>query len=75
MNNMFLDSKTVRDIDKAVDRVHLQLGYKDGAIDLREVRDLLRLDLRYYRLDDPGLLDEVIHKLKIGTKQVIARPS
>lgn len=75
MNNIFLDQKTLRDINKSVDRVHQELGYTDGAIDLLEVRDLLRLDLKYYRLDDPGLLDEVIHKLKVGAKQVIARPS
>lgn len=75
MNNIFLDPRTVRDIDRVVDRVHQDLDYKDGAIELLEVRDLLRLDLKYYRLDDPGLVDEVIHKLKVGAKQVIARPS
>lgn len=75
MNNIFLDPRTVRDIDRVVDRVHQDLDYKDGAIELLEVRDLLRLDLKYYRLDDPGLVDEVIHKLTVGAKQVIARPS
>lgn len=74
MNNIFLDLKTVRDINKVVDRVHQELSYTDGAIKLPEVRELLRLDLKYYRLDDPGLLDEVIHKLKVGAKQVLARP-
>ncbi|MDP9967509.1 hypothetical protein J2W37_005255 [Variovorax paradoxus] len=74
MNNLFLDPRTVRDIDKVVDRVHQSLDYTDGAIRLLEVRDLLKLDLKYYRLDDPGLIDEVIHKLKVGAKQVIARP-
>jgi hypothetical protein len=75
MNNVFLDERTVRDINKFVDRVHQELGYTDGVILLPEVRDLLRLDLKYYRLDDPGLLDEVLHKLTVGAKQVIARPS
>ena len=74
MNNIFLDSKTANDINKAIDRVHQELDYTDGAIELREVRDLLRLDLQYYQLNDPGLLGEVIHKLKVGAKQVIARP-
>ena len=74
MNNIFLDPRTVRDIDKVVDRVHQNLDYKDGAVELREVRELLRLDLKYYRLDDPDLVDDVIHKLKVGAKQVIARP-
>ena len=45
MNNIFLDQKTVRDINKAVDRVHQELEYSDGAIGLLEVRDLLKLDL------------------------------
>lgn len=74
MNNIFLEPRAARDINNVVDRVHQELGYKDGAIELLEVRDLLKLDLKYYRLDDPGLLDEVIHKLTIGAKQVIARP-
>lgn len=60
MNNIFLDERTIRDINKFVDRVHQELGYSDGAVLLPEVRDLLRLDLKYYRLDDPGLLDEVL---------------
>jgi len=75
MNNMFLDERTVRDIDQRVDRVHRDLDYTDGKIELLEIRELLRLDLRYYRVDDPGLLDEVVHKLTVGAKQVIARPS
>jgi hypothetical protein len=75
MNNIFLDERTVRDINKFVDRVHQGLGYTGGVISLPEVRDLLKLDLKYYRLDDPGLLDEVLHKLTVGAKQVIARPS
>lgn len=74
MNNIFLEPRTVRDINKIVDRVHQELGYTDGAIELLEVRDLLKLDLKYYRLDDPGLHDEIIHKLRVGAKQVIARP-
>lgn len=74
MNNIFLDAKTVRDINKFVDRVHREIGYVDGAIALLVVRDLLNLDLKYYRLDDPGLVDEVLHKLRVGAKQVFARP-
>lgn len=74
MNNLFLDEKTVRDINKFVDRVHRGLGYVDGSVALPVVRDLLKLDLKYYRLDDPGIVDEVLHKLRVGTKQVFARP-
>lgn len=74
MKNIFLEPRAVRDINKVVDRVHQEVGYTDGPIELLEVRDRLKLDLKYYRLDDPGLRDEIIHKLKVGAKQVIARP-
>lgn len=74
MNNIHLDARTVRDIDQRIDRVHRDLGYTSGKILLPEVRELLRLDLQFYRLDDPGLLNEVVHKLKVGAKQVMARP-
>lgn len=74
MNNVHLDARTVRDIDQRIDRVHQDLGYATGKILLPEVRELLRLDLKYYRLEDPGLLNEVVHKLRVGAQQVMARP-
>lgn len=74
MKNIRIDARAARDIDSHIDRVHRDLGYQDGKVQLPEVRELLRLDLRYYRLDDPGLQDEIIHKLKVGAKQVIKRP-
>jgi hypothetical protein len=74
MNNIHLDARTVRDIDQRIDRVHRDLGYTTGKMLLPEILDLLRLDLQYYRLDDPRLLSDVVHKLKVGAQQVIARP-
>jgi Zn-dependent peptidase ImmA (M78 family) len=75
LRNTYLDDRTARDIDQKVDRVHRDLNYSEGKIELAEVRDLLRLDLKYYRLDDPNLLDEVVHKVKVGAKQIIERPT
>lgn len=69
-----LDSRTKEEIDAQIGRVHRDLDYSGGAVSLVEVRELLRLDIKYYRLDDPGVLDGVVHKLKIGTKQLLARP-
>lgn len=74
MKNIHVDARTASDIDQRIDRVHRELNYAGGAIELPPVRDLLRLDLQYFRADDPHLLGEVIHKLKIGAKQVIERP-
>jgi len=74
VKNRHLDKRTANDIDQRIDRVHRDLGYSDGVIELPQVRELLKLDLHYYQIDDPRLLDEVVHKLKLGAKQVIKRP-
>jgi Zn-dependent peptidase ImmA (M78 family) len=75
MKNIQVDTRTSRDIDERIDRIHRDIGYVDGKVLLPEVRDLLRLDLHYYRADDSNILDEVVHKLKVGAKQIILRPT
>lgn len=74
MKNLFLDERSARDIDERVARLHRDLEYRGGKVELVEVRGLLTLDLAYYAADDPGLLDEVVHKLRVGAKQIIKRP-
>lgn len=74
MKNLLLDSRTARDIDDRVNRIHHDIDYRGGKIELGDVRAMLRLDLAYYTADEPGLLSEVVHKLKVGAKQVIKRP-
>lgn len=75
MKNIRVDARTCRDIDERIERIHRDIGYAEGKVQLPEVRDLLSLDLRYYRADDPNTLDEVVHKLKVGAKQVLLRPT
>lgn len=75
MKNIRVDARTSKDIDEWIERIHRDIGYVDGKVLLPEIRDLLRLDLHYYRANDPSILDEVIHKLKIGAKQVLLRPT
>jgi len=75
LRNQYLDGRTARDIDQRIDRVHRDLEYSGGKIELIAVRDLLRLDLKYYQMDDPNLIQEVVHKVRLGTKQIIERPT
>jgi Zn-dependent peptidase ImmA (M78 family) len=75
VRNRFLDPGTAEEIEKLVDRVHKSLGRTDGAIALAEVRELLSLDLQYYTADDPNLFQEVVHKVRVGAKQLIRRPA
>lgn len=75
MKNLHLDERTAHDIDERIRRIHGDLGYLGGKVSLFDVRDLLRLDIGYYAADDPSLLSEVVHKLKVGAKQVLGRPA
>lgn len=74
MRNVFVDERSALEIAERVARIHRDLGNPTGKVELAEVRELLKLDLHYYSAQDPGLLDEVVHKLTVGTRQVIKRP-
>jgi hypothetical protein len=65
MKSQLVDNRTARDIDDRVARVHRDLDYRGGKIDLADVRSLLRLDLAYYKADEPDLFREIVHKLKV----------
>jgi hypothetical protein len=58
-----------------VDKILRDLGNPTPPLRLEEVRELLRLDLRYYHSDDNGIVDETIHRLTMAGKQLIARPT
>lgn len=75
MKNLLLDSRTAHDIDSRVNRIHRDLGYRGGKVELSDVRQLLKLDLTFYAAGEPGVLGEVVHKLRLGAKQVIERPA
>jgi Zn-dependent peptidase ImmA (M78 family) len=72
--NFFIDERTKQEIDGIVDRVHRDLKSKDDKIQLPDVRELLKLDLRYYSSSDPSLLDDVVHKMRIGAHQMLKVP-
>lgn len=74
MRNVFIDTGTRAEIDRIVDRVHRDLKPVNDKIVLAQMRELLKIDLRYYTASDPGLLDEVVHKLRLGAHQVLKIP-
>lgn len=74
MQNTFLNERTASDIDRRVARVLRDLGRSDPPLELDVVRDLLSLDLAYYSSSDAGVLNETVHKLRIGARQIIMRP-
>ena len=54
--NSFLNSSVAADIDRRVTRILRDLGNPEPPLQLRLVREALKLDLEYYRKDDPGAL-------------------
>ena len=75
MKNLQLKPLTAADIEGQVAKILKGLGNPKPPIDLRLVRELLKLDQGYYSTTDHGLLRETINRLKIGSLQVLKRPT
>lgn len=75
MKNVFLRDRTARDINDLVAKVLRDLGRPEPPLNLDTVRELLRLDRQYYSSTEDGALREVVHRLTIAGKQVLARPA
>jgi len=75
MASEYVGELETKDINAQVDRILRELGNPEPPISLIQVRELLRLDLKYYSATDTGHLQEIIHRLMVGGKQILARPS
>ena len=75
MKNRIIARKTAEDIDGRVERVLRGLGQSEPPLRLDDVRELLRLDRGFYTADDPGLLQEVISRIRVAGIQVWSRPA
>lgn len=72
--NHLLKPRTVQDIDSRIDRVLRGLGNPEPPLLLDNVRELLKLDRRFYTASDPSLLREAVSRIRVATIQVAARP-
>lgn len=75
MRNRLPSPRTVADIDGQIAKVIRGLGHPEPPLQLHSVRELLKLDRSYYSTTDDGLLREMFSRLKVGAKQVLARPT
>ncbi|SEF10952.1 protein of unknown function [Rhizobiales bacterium GAS191] len=75
MRSVSLRSRTVADIDGQVAKVLRGLGDPEPPVDLRIVRELLKLDRSYYSTTDDSLLRETFSRLKVMGQQVLLRPT
>lgn len=75
MKNTPLKARTVSDIDGQIAKVIRGLGDPEPPVDLRFVRELLKLDCGYYSTTDDSLLRETFHRMKVAGQQVLLRPT
>jgi Zn-dependent peptidase ImmA (M78 family) len=75
VKNLRLDHSTVQDIDDQVAKVLRGLGNPEPPIDLRLVRQLLKLDRGYYSTTDDTLLRETCSRMMVAGIQVLKRPT
>ena len=73
--NNVLSEKTAKDIDKRVERVLKGLGHPEPPLRLEDVRELLKLNRKFYTADDPGTVREVISRIRVAGIQVYQRPT
>lgn len=74
MKNIHLRKLTKSDIDTQVLKIIKGLGNPEPPMDLRLVRELLKLDRGYYSSSNDGLLREVANKLLVAGIQIFKRP-
>src|SRR5216117_516447 len=75
MKNIFIGRHEAAELRARVDKVLRDLGNPEPPIDLTDIRQLLRLDRQYYTTSDDSAIREVVHKLTIAGKQILARPT
>ena len=63
------------DIREQITRILNDLGNPEPPLALPQVRELLRLDLRYYSSTNTTYIQDVAHRLKMAGKQLLARPT
>lgn len=75
MKNVGLDNRTIEDIDDQIAKILRGLGNPEPPLDLRVVRDLLKLDRAFYSTTDDSALRETFSRLKVAGIQVLKRPT
>jgi len=75
MKALILSPRTAADIDAQVEKVLRALGLPNPPLDLRIVRDHLKLNRGYYSSTDDSLLSETMSRLTVAGRQVLLRPS
>ncbi len=75
MRNKFLDLRTAQVIENQVEKILRGLGNSEPPLDLKAVRELLRLDRQFYASTDDGMLRAFASRFKVAGKRFIEKPT
>lgn len=75
MKNIIVTGYEAQDIQEQVAKILRGLGNPEPPLKLEEVRELLRLDRRFYSSDNQSAVREVVSRLMVAGKQVVKRPT
>ncbi len=71
MDELIVGENEQRQINEQVRRILRDLGNPEPPLKLEDVRQLLSLNLQYYRSTDPGLIAELTHRFSLLAKKSI----
>lgn len=75
MKNIVMDGHEANDIRQQVAKVLRGLGNPEPPLCLDDVRELQRLDRRYFSGNDQTAVREVVSRLMVAGKQLLRRPT
>lgn len=66
-----MDRKTANEIDKRIQKIIKEMGLREPPLKIDDVVQHLNVHHSYYDLEDPNLLQEIFHRMRIGAKKAI----
>src|SRR6266446_7021994 len=66
-----MDTRTSRDIDKAVARLLREAGIREPPVHIADVLEHVRVHRQFYNLEDPTLLQRFWHRVKVESKVLV----
>lgn len=75
MKNILIGGHEAQDIQQQIDKVLRGLGRPEPPLRLEDVRELLRLDRRFYSSQNQSAVREVVSRLMVSGKQIVKRPT
>lgn len=65
-----MDKYSAREINERVEKILTEISISDPPIDLETVLEFLNIHRSYYDLTNPSLLQEISHRLKVGSIKI-----